>query len=137
MLVTLLCGLYYIVILAWTIYYLGATLLALPSGRLPWSDELADCPTMQLQLPEAIASGVWRDEATGLLNQSFAASLWCGAGAPAGYVERTVQPKRCPAQMAKIYWEELALRQSSGLDSLGGHAKGHGTREVFDGFRVT
>ncbi|CAK8988921.1 Sodium-dependent serotonin transporter (SERT) (5HT transporter) (5HTT) (Solute carrier family 6 member 4) [Durusdinium trenchii] len=122
---TFLVGLYYITILAWTIYYLGRTLGAIPSGQLPWSDELGDCPAMQLYLHQSVAEDPELfDVATGLLKSSFAQHLWCptdvGAAPPEEYLVRTVQPTRCPAQMAKIFWETQALHQSSGLNDLGG-----------------
>jgi len=127
MMCTYLVGLYYIVILAWTIFYLGRTLAALPSGHLPWSDVApgVTCPTKDLYLHKTVAdSDNLVDSITGLLNPSFVASTWCPAKSsdqpPADYVLRTLQPTRCPARMAKIFWEEQALNQSSGLDELGG-----------------
>ncbi|CAJ1402873.1 unnamed protein product [Effrenium voratum] len=121
---TFLVGLYYITILAWTIYYLGRTFAAIPSGKLPWSDEAegATCPMMDLYLHQsAVDSPFLIDSSTGLLNSTYAASVWCKAvGAPpADYVMKTIQPTRCPAQMAKIFWES-ALQQSPGLDQPGG-----------------
>ena len=118
-------GLYYITILAWTIYYLGRTIAAIPSGHLPWSDEISECPAMNLYLHKTVVESPYLiDNVTGLLNSTFAGSMWCPSSgvltAPAEYVMRTVQPSRCPAQMAKIFWEKEALRQSSGLDDLGG-----------------
>ena len=47
-------GLYYITILAWTIYYLGRTIAAIPSGHLPWSDEISECPVMHLYLHKTV-----------------------------------------------------------------------------------
>ncbi|CAE7345699.1 ubpA [Symbiodinium sp. CCMP2592] len=127
MMCTYLVGLYYIVILAWTIFYLGRTLAALPSGHLPWSDVApgVTCPTKDLYLHKTVAdSDNLVDSITGLLNPTFVASTWCPAKStdqpPADYVLRTLQPTRCPARMAKIFWEEQALNQSSGLDELGG-----------------
>mmetsp|Transcript_7498 Transcript_7498/g.13008 ORF Transcript_7498/g.13008 Transcript_7498/m.13008 type:complete len:627 (-) Transcript_7498:65-1945(-) len=125
-LTTFMVALYYITILAWTIYYLGRTIAAIPSGQLPWSDELQDCPAMNLYVHQTVANSPYLIDSAGFLNASFVGNTWCPDAAhgvltaPADYIMRTVQPNRCPAQMAKIFWETQALKQSSGLDNLGG-----------------
>jgi len=128
---TFLVSLYYNVILAWTIYYLGRTVGSSFSGTLPWDDEAEgfSCPESVLFPSVALASsGGAVDAATGTFNQAQRADFWCpqsgapsaASEAPAGYVPVTVRPSSCPAIAAVRFWEEQALWQSSGLDDLGG-----------------
>lgn len=129
---TFLVSLYYNVILAWTIYYLGRTFGTLFSGDvLPWSDEKEGfiCPQSLVFPHSSIANATdLIDGTTGLFNQAYSSLFWCpevgipnlGHTAAAGYVSMYVQPASCPARAAVEFWEKEALQQSSGLDDLGG-----------------
>lgn len=126
-------GLYYNVILAWTAYYLGRTVLALPDGILPWSDKVPGftCPDTVLFPSAGIANKTdLVDPVSGLFNPSYQNEFWCPStgiptvasakDVPAGFVMRTVRPTSCPARAASEFWQSQALQQSSGLDDLGG-----------------
>jgi len=129
---TFLVSLYYNVILAWTIYYLGRTLGALFSeGTLPWDDQMRgfQCPPSFLAAREEVANSPYIiNQATGLYNKSHIQDFWCPeTGVPsvsseiaAGYVRATATPLSCPAVAAVEFWEKQALQQSSGMDDLGG-----------------
>ncbi|CAE8625331.1 unnamed protein product [Polarella glacialis] len=124
---TFMVGLYYNVILGWTIYYFGRTLGALPSGVLPWSDQAEGfvCPETVLYPKSAVANDPYLiNPATGLFNASFVSDFWCpevaGSQAPAGFQAVRVRPLSCPARSAAVFWEEQALQQSSGLDDPAG-----------------
>jgi len=126
-------GLYYNVILAWTIYYLGRTIFAIPSGILPWSDQAAGfvCPETVLFPKADIADNSdLVHPTTGLFNPAYQEDFWCPATGipsaasieeiPAGFVMRRATPTWCPARAAAEFWSSQALQQSSGLDDLGG-----------------
>jgi len=128
---TFLVSLYYNVILAWTIYYLGRTLGAIPSGILPWSDQVPGftCPETVLFPKDAIAGNQdLLDPVTSLFNPKYTSDFWCPAtgiptvhsAAAAGHTMKTVVPHRCPARAAAEFWSSQALMQSSGMDDLGG-----------------
>eukprot|EP00930_Biecheleria_cincta_P098494 TRINITY_DN90148_c0_g1_i1.p1 TRINITY_DN90148_c0_g1~~TRINITY_DN90148_c0_g1_i1.p1 ORF type:complete len:653 (+),score=95.98 TRINITY_DN90148_c0_g1_i1:56-1960(+) len=124
---TFLVSLYYNVILAWAIYYLGRTFAAVPSGVLPWSDAVDgfECPETVIYPTAEIANSPYLiDGSTGLYNSSFAGQFWCAADAgeatPAGYVAKTIKATSCPARAASVFWQAEALQQSSGLEDLGG-----------------
>jgi len=130
---TFLVGIYYNVILAWTIYYLGRTIGAIPVGILPWSDQVAgySCPdTVLFPNKTVAATNNFVDPITGLFNPVYQAGFWCPKegiptaahvkDVPDGYVLRTVRPSSCPARAAAEFWSNQALKQSSGLDDLGG-----------------
>lgn len=128
---TFLVSLYYNVILAWTIYYLGRTIGSSFSGTLPWDDQVEgySCPASVLYPSVAVAnsSGIV-DAATGLFNKAHRGDFWCPASGiptasskvPPNYVRMVVKPSRCPASAAVQFWEQQALQQSSGMDDLGG-----------------
>jgi len=127
---TFLFSLYYIVILGWTLFYLGRTLGAVYYGVLPWSDgaEGFTCPRRELHLHGSVAAEPLAiNSLTGLYNASYASSFWCPtnnqanhAVAPQGFVTKTVVPQSCPAQAAVWFWESQVLMKSSGMDELGG-----------------
>mmetsp|Transcript_17094 Transcript_17094/g.48880 ORF Transcript_17094/g.48880 Transcript_17094/m.48880 type:complete len:646 (-) Transcript_17094:757-2694(-) len=126
-------GLYYNVILAWTIYYLGRTILSIPSGVLPWSDQAEGytCPPTVLFPKDTVAGKAdLLDSVTGLFNPTYQTDFWCPAvgiptaasihEVPSGFVMRTAAPTACPARAAAEFWSSQALQQSTGLDDLGG-----------------
>mmetsp|Transcript_90739 Transcript_90739/g.228209 ORF Transcript_90739/g.228209 Transcript_90739/m.228209 type:complete len:619 (+) Transcript_90739:86-1942(+) len=130
---TFFVSLYYNVILAWTIWYFAQTLMAIPSGILPWSDQVAGytCPETVLFPATSVASNADLINAeTGLFNQKYSASYWCppvgiptashAVDVPEGFIMRTETPKHCPARAASEFWLQQALMQSSGMDDLGG-----------------
>jgi SNF family Na+-dependent transporter len=124
-------SLYYNVILAWTIYYLGRTLWAMvTTGTLPWDDEVEGfvCPETTLYHRTGTPMSVVVDSATGLYNKAYANDFWCPARAgiepPQGFNMTIVRPAKCPAVAAVQFWERQALQQSSGMDDLGGFHPG-------------
>jgi len=128
---TFFLSLYYNVILAWTVYYLGRIFVSLLSTQtLPWDDQMPGftCPTSTLLVRESLADSPYIiDAATGLFNASHTADFWCPeVGAPSagtvvnGYSPVTSTPTSCPAVAAVDFWERQVLWQSSGLDELGG-----------------
>mmetsp|Transcript_26293 Transcript_26293/g.55854 ORF Transcript_26293/g.55854 Transcript_26293/m.55854 type:complete len:646 (+) Transcript_26293:59-1996(+) len=144
---TFLVALYYNVILAWTIYYIGRTTIASYSGILPWSEHTAGfhCPETAIFPSIGIAySPDLFDSTTGLFNPAYskaAGDFWCPAAGtkihvgsehtgsfgetlltavPAGFVQKVLQPEACPARAAVQFWEKEVLQQSSGMDDLGG-----------------
>eukprot|EP00933_Yihiella_yeosuensis_P020723 TRINITY_DN1655_c0_g1_i1.p1 TRINITY_DN1655_c0_g1~~TRINITY_DN1655_c0_g1_i1.p1 ORF type:complete len:652 (-),score=105.10 TRINITY_DN1655_c0_g1_i1:558-2513(-) len=124
---TWLVSLYYNVVLAWTIYYLGRTIGAMPSGVLPWTDQVEgfSCPETKVYPSLEVANNTnLFDATTGLFNASFASSFWCpskaGEPLPVGYTTIALKPRHCPARAAAVFWESEVLQQSSGLDDLGG-----------------
>jgi len=125
---TFMVGLYYNVILAWTIYYLGRTFMAMPTGVLPWSDAAAgfECPQTTLYPSIEVADSPYLiDNATGLYNASFEGHFWCGSSSPpAGFTTRLIRPHSCPARAASVFWQMEVLQQSSGMDELGGFNPG-------------
>jgi len=134
---TWLVSLYYCVILAWTVYYLGATIAAVPSGILPWSHNAAGftCPPSIMFPDTKILDNFDLLEENGLFNQTYRKDFWCPeVGIPmadskekalaAGYSMKTSIPKECPARAAVWYWEKSVLQQSSGMDELGGFQPG-------------
>ena len=87
-------GLYYVTILAWTIYYLGRTIAAIPSGHLPWSDEISECPAMNLYLHKTVVESPYLiDNVTGLLNSTFTGSMWCPSSGVSWYGRCWEKPK--------------------------------------------
>jgi len=134
---TFFVSLYYNVILAWTLYYLGRTVLAIPSGVLPWSDA-ADgfvCPETVLFARSSIADNAdLLSQETGGFNPKYASDFWCPAvgipvgesvvDVPEGFVMRATTPQSCPARAAADFWANQALVQSSGMDDLGGFHPG-------------
>mmetsp|Transcript_136806 Transcript_136806/g.424925 ORF Transcript_136806/g.424925 Transcript_136806/m.424925 type:complete len:644 (+) Transcript_136806:90-2021(+) len=130
---TFFVSLYYNVIIAWTLYYLGRTTIAMFSpGMVPWSHEVPgfQCPPT-VMFPNATIAG--RNDlfhpTTGLFNESYRnkASFWCPpygipintSVAPAGYVKKVWTPTECPARAAVAFWETEVLNQSSGMDNFG------------------
>lgn len=137
---TFLVMLYYNVILAWTIYYIGRTIAAIPSGVLPWSDmaEGYTCPATLLYARKAVAENPYLyDKVTGLYNKSYDSQFWCpplgiptnktlyctpeelGSATCVGddFVPVYVKPQYCPARAAASFWEDQVLQQSSGMDN--------------------
>jgi len=129
-----LVSVYYNVVIAWTLYYLGRTAGSLfTGGDLPWtalgSDVRSQCPESTLVVrAEAASSPFLIDPATGLFNSSHAADFWCpehgvpdlSVPLPAGYVHVSTRPRACPGEAALHFWHSEVLQQSSGLDDLGG-----------------
>jgi len=127
---TFMVSLYYNVVLAWTIYYLGRTIGSVTSGTLPWDDQVAgfSCPESVLFPHSSVANGSVINSATGLFNMSHAADFWCpetgipsaSSVAPSGFVSMAVKPSRCPAAAAMHFWQNEVLQQTSGMDVVGG-----------------
>lgn len=127
---TFLVSLYYNVILCWTIYYLAVTLLALPSGILPWSHEVPGfkCPETVMFPHVSVADKPDLFTIGHGFNESYRGDFWCpvfgipknGSVVPDGYVMRSFTPEVCPARAAVKFWSESVLQQSSGMDVLGG-----------------
>jgi len=129
-----LVSLYYNVVIAWTLYYLGRTAGSLfMGGDLPWtalgSDGRGECPESTLIVrAEAANSPFLIDAVTGLFNKTHAADFWCPehgvpdltVSPPAGYVHISTRPRTCPGEAALHFWHSEALQQSSGMDELGG-----------------
>merc|ERR1719382_219456 len=127
---TFFVSLYYNVILAWTLYFLGRTLGALfTGGGLPWTGlggaEGGLCPESVLVVREGLAGQPFLvDRATGLYNQSHTADFWCpaeglphsGIEVPEGFRQMVVRPLHCPGAAAVDFWQNQALQQSSGMD---------------------
>jgi len=66
--------------LAWTVYYMGRTLMSIPSGVLPWTDQVEGfvCPpTMVLARTNVSNRTDLFDKTTGLYNQAYQADFWC------------------------------------------------------------
>lgn len=130
---TFMVSLYYNVILTWTIYYLGRTIAAIPSGVLPWSDQAAGfvCPATVLFPRSSIRlNSDLLDHNSGLFNPKYGADFWCpatgiptlhsAAAVPDGFTMVSQVPSSCPARAAMEFWSSQALMQSSGMDDLGG-----------------
>lgn len=132
---TFLVSLYYNVILAWTGYYLWQTMIALPSGILPWSDQVEGftCPPTLLFAQNEIAQKTdLFFEDSGLFNPTYREQFWCPeAGIPKlsavnltevlqAHTQYDKVASNCPARAALHFWETKALQQSSGMDDLGG-----------------
>ncbi|CAK0809556.1 unnamed protein product [Prorocentrum cordatum] len=132
-LVTFFVSLYYNVILAWTVYYIGRTIASF-GGPLPWSDEIEgfQCKEQVLIVAANMTHLPLIVESTGLFNQMYKSAFWCPekgipdatTEVPPGYVRLVETPKQCPAQAAAQFWEEQVLWQSSGMDDLGGFHPG-------------
>mmetsp|Transcript_100856 Transcript_100856/g.289913 ORF Transcript_100856/g.289913 Transcript_100856/m.289913 type:complete len:642 (-) Transcript_100856:419-2344(-) len=130
--------LYYNVIIAWTVYYLGRTIGSLATGGgLPWDamglDGAQPCPVSTVIVPAEMAGNPSLfDAATGLFNQSHAADFWCPAGGvpdastvpPIGFVPLTTRARHCPGAAALHFWQDEVLQQSSGLTDFGGIHEG-------------
>mmetsp|Transcript_11047 Transcript_11047/g.25100 ORF Transcript_11047/g.25100 Transcript_11047/m.25100 type:complete len:639 (+) Transcript_11047:55-1971(+) len=132
---TWLVSMYYNVILAWTVYYLGVTMMSLWSGVLPWSHEVEGftCPDAVLFPNRSVASASdLVDPTTGLFNTNYRDMFWCpdkglpnnASVAPSDFVKMTFHPTECPARAAVKFWEESVLQQSAGMDTLGGFQPG-------------
>lgn len=133
---TFFVSLYYNVILAWTIYYIGRTFGSMGEGVLPWTDQhssFGGCPKQEFLVQESIAAtGDWWKPEAGRYNQEYKGcekdcAFWCPAvGLPdatvaiEGYTRTERQMTTCPALAAKIFWETQAIQQSSGLNEAGG-----------------
>lgn len=141
---TFLVSLYYNVILAWTIYYLYRTVIAIPSGILPWSDQAADftgCPPTTLFPLTGIHDRVKNEIMTdGFYNKSKVTlganhSFWCPTSGiptadqaaainvdhPGKYTLLTIEEgdaKSCPARAAAIFWSKQALWQGEGFSDI-------------------
>jgi len=128
---TWLVSLYYNVILAWTIYYLGRTLWAFPSGVLPWSHNAPGftCPQTVLYANASVIHDDYLFKGmSGMFNESYRSQFWCPAFGipdfdsvvPTGYEQKVIDTVECPARAAVKFWEEGVLMQSSGMDVTGG-----------------
>lgn len=133
---TFLVSLYYCTILAWTLYFVGMTLGAIPSGILPWSHETPGfvCPESILMPRREVADNpdLFLEE-TGLFNDSYRQDFWCpDSGIPDAhskfdkslYVMKKALPTECPARAAVKFWQVSVLQQTSGMDDLGGFQPG-------------
>lgn len=133
---TFLVSLYYCTILAWTLYYVGATIVAAPSGIVPWSHltEGFVCPETVLYPSVEVANNPdLYDAETNLFNPTYRKDFWCPPfGIPSQwseynqslYVQTFRTPTECPARAAVKFWEESVLQQTSGMDVLGGFQPG-------------
>lgn len=146
---TFFVSLYYNVILAWTVYYIGRTVGAMfRGGELPWADLGGDCPLTTLVVPAELAGlPTLFNNATGRFNASHLDDFWCpsagslstvdpdavahhvdpiarseanGTAIPVGFVQVEVRPSECPGHSALDFWQNQVLQQSSGMDDLGG-----------------
>jgi len=129
---TFMVSLYYQVILAWTIYYLGRTFEGIFSGGvLPWDDQRPGfvCPeTVLVVRNEVVGNPYLVVHKTGLFNTSYTGDFWCPESGvptretalPEGFSLLATIPSSCPASAAVSFWETEALQQSSGLDDFGG-----------------
>eukprot|EP00401_Gymnodinium_catenatum_P062966 CAMPEP_0117503806 /NCGR_PEP_ID=MMETSP0784-20121206/24524_1 /TAXON_ID=39447 /ORGANISM="" /LENGTH=633 /DNA_ID=CAMNT_0005299143 /DNA_START=63 /DNA_END=1964 /DNA_ORIENTATION=+ len=130
---TYIVSLYYNVILAWTIYYLGATIFAIPSGHLPWSEVgVGGCSEVEYLISRSFENrtGELINE-HGRFNQNHRDQFACPENSAQRelllntthtLVKRT--PSECPAAAAAIYWKEFALQQSDSMANLGGFHPG-------------
>mmetsp|Transcript_67028 Transcript_67028/g.216701 ORF Transcript_67028/g.216701 Transcript_67028/m.216701 type:complete len:403 (+) Transcript_67028:1-1209(+) len=122
--------LYYNVIMAWTIYFLGRTFgAAFSRSGLPWGDLGEQCPESLLIVRREAAQSPWIiDSRTGLFNVSHASDFWCplsglprsASQVPDGFVAVFSRPSSCPGEAAVRFWQQEVLQQSSGMDELGG-----------------
>jgi SNF family Na+-dependent transporter len=137
---TFLVALYYNVILAWTIYYLGRTIGSMPSGILPWSDKVEGfkCSQTVLYVNKTLQDAAWWSHETGLFNPAMRDAFYCPAtGLPAAnlhevppkdyvgnfnddFSRQLIQPASCPARAAARFWSDQALQQSTGMDDFVG-----------------
>jgi len=130
---TFFVSLYYNIILAWTVYFIAQTAMALPSGVLPWSDQVPgfSCPSTILYVNSSAAfqQDLFIEE-TGLFNPIYRDQFWCPEdGLPSAshaslvagaFSKINKTATSCPARAAIAFWESQVLQQSSGMDDLGG-----------------
>lgn len=126
---TYLVSLYYNVVLAWTLYYLGRTIMSLPSGSLPWGHDAPGfkCPAQVLYPKASLVDNPFIvNLKTGAFNTSHAADFWCPVNVfqnqpsiPDGFASKTLAPSSCPAQAALQFWDLQVLWRSSGIDIVG------------------
>jgi SNF family Na+-dependent transporter len=125
-------SLYYNIILTWTVYYIGRTIMSIPSGVLPWTDQVGGdftCPSATFFIHTSESNNIddlFSNE-TGLYDQTIATdtTFWCrnqevNTTAPDEYFQYTLVPKQCPSAAAIQFWQKEVLRQSSGMDDLRG-----------------
>lgn len=137
--VTFLAAIYYLVIVAWAVFYVGSVLGSIFEGWTPlgWEDTsptflanggcqepLIICETGAAELPDLF-------QANGLYNQAYQQHFWCPETGglpqsvdeiPDGYrqVNAPVSPIVCPGQAAIHYWNEEALQKSDSVTNLEG-----------------
>lgn len=73
-------SLYYVVIMAWTFYYIFRTAKALPSGILPWTEQGTsfNCPRMDYYINDtAVGQTDLFHNSTGLYNSKYQADFFC------------------------------------------------------------
>jgi len=132
--VTFMAALYYMVIVAWTVFYIGQIFMAVGTGKLPWEDSIPgyECGNATLVVNSTFANDTNLIREGGFFNPDFLEHFWCpetgipqvGLDVPAGYSMIFRKPDRCPGQAAVRYWNEEALQKSTGITDLGGIVPG-------------
>lgn len=138
---TFMAAIYYLVIVAWTIFMLGQIGGSVASGILPWEDHPTRLPnglcpeTVLIVEKDLINKDDLFDNETRLFNPLYREKFFCPLDPDSGiatlpksvtefdeskYAMLSEIPKRCPGQAAVNYWRNDALQKTDSITELGG-----------------
>jgi SNF family Na+-dependent transporter len=123
-------SLYYIVILTWTVYFVGRTVMTFGTGILPWTEDVPGftCPDTYVytKRPSIINNGLLPADISSTRETYHCPAngdlTWANEtmGMAGGYTKVLAHAAHCPGYAAIKFWETEVLWQSTGMDNLGG-----------------
>jgi len=130
---TFMAALYYLVIVAWTIFYIGQIAGSFSSGTLPWEDTVPgyECENSYFMVDSTVADNtslLFDIEGTNLFRKEAEHYFACPKDGiptkdttpPGGFTLIQHQPNSCPGKASVEYWNTQALQKSERITDLGG-----------------